>query len=182
VGFFVPALVALFAVDQLATDHFTPDAYRDASTGAQIAILGGAAVVMCILFSGLNYRILRLFEGYSFQQGCFKKLADKRRERWRRKYDELEKRRQGAAGSGERTKAALELNSSFPAKRENVLPSRFGNALRSFETHPSDNERLRALVEGADIEGLGTSAHSEAPGEQVSADNLNGVSRSTSGV
>jgi hypothetical protein len=45
-----------------------------------------------------------------------------------------------------------------------------------------ENERLRALVEGADIGGLVTSDHSEAAEQADSGVNLNGASRSTSGV
>lgn len=80
VGFFVPALVALFAVDQLTTDHFMPAAYRDAGAGPQVAVLGAAALVIGILLSGLNYPTLRLFEGYPLQKGPLKKLAKARRE------------------------------------------------------------------------------------------------------
>jgi integrase len=45
-----------------------------------------------------------------------------------------------------------------------------------------ENERLRALVEGADVEGLWTSPHSERDGGHVSPAVTNGASRSASEV
>jgi hypothetical protein len=146
VGFFVPALAALFAVDQLTSDEFTPAAYRDASTGAQLAVLGAAALVIGILLSGLNYPILRLFEGYPLRKGPLKKHAKKWREKWQQKYDELEKVRQEKTASQARTEAARRLNDMFPAKKESVLPTRFGNALRAFETHPRKRYGLDGIA------------------------------------
>jgi hypothetical protein len=53
VGFFVPAFIAAFAVDQAATE-IMPMSFREASTGTQALVLGGIGVVGGILLSGLN--------------------------------------------------------------------------------------------------------------------------------
>jgi hypothetical protein len=61
VGFFVPAFVAVFALDQIGTDSMMPASFRDASTGTQTLVLGGLGVVVGILLSGLRFPILRAF-------------------------------------------------------------------------------------------------------------------------
>jgi integrase len=55
----------------------------------------------------------------------------------------------------------------------------YAHAMRRDE---GDNERLRALVNGEDLGGLGTSAHSEPTGPEAIFSSGSGASRSVSGV
>jgi hypothetical protein len=55
----------------------------------------------------------------------------------------------------------------------------YAHAMRRDE---GENDRLRALVEGVEIEGLWTSPHSEGPGATVTRGHGRGESRAASGV
>lgn len=102
-------------------------------------IVGASGVGAALLLSGLQRPIIRLLEGYPLERVQRAPLLGQiyrwRLARWQHKFDQLTRALDGEA-SKERTKAALRLNDSFPARRESLLPSEFGNVLRAFETHP----------------------------------------------
>jgi hypothetical protein len=64
VGFFLPALAALFSLWLLASSEFVPGALEEYSQATQLLIIGGFAVVVGLALSGVSYYVVRLFEGY----------------------------------------------------------------------------------------------------------------------
>jgi hypothetical protein len=153
VGFFIPAFFATFALSLLVNRRALPRPYLRASGGAKVLIVGAVALLVGLLLSGLHYSVLRFLEGYWLidePQGSpwarlaratrfvqVKQRAGRRMEaRWTREYERLEAMTTDPEGSPERTRAALELHDRYPATARLVLPTRFGNVIRSFETHP----------------------------------------------
>jgi len=138
IGFFAPAFFAAALLSQLLDQDFFPSSYQLASPAAQLAVLGAVALLIGLILSGLHYHVTRLFEGYPLSRLRGNKLVARIHNRlllrWEREFDG----RTGALSgepSSDRTRAALELNRCFPARRTDLLPTRFGNAVRSFETH-----------------------------------------------
>jgi hypothetical protein len=138
IGFFAPAFFAAVAVSQLVDPDFFPASYREASGTAKLAILGGVALLTGLVLSGLHYHVTRLFEGYPLRRFQGRRVLgwphDWLLSHWQGEFD---RRAQALKeeSSPSRTSAARELNRGFPALRTSVLPTRFGNAVRSFETH-----------------------------------------------
>jgi hypothetical protein len=156
VGFFMPAFFMLAILVQLLHTGSLPGAYRQASGATQVAILGGVALLGALLLSGLHYHLIRLFEGYPLQRlsedGSSHKLRralaglpSKMVERWMNQFDRLNEALKGPKSEA-RTRAARELNRYFPWRREIILPTRLGNAIRSFETHPNKRYGLDGVT------------------------------------
>jgi hypothetical protein len=150
VGFFLPAFFALVALSQLLDNGTLPSGYRAESGGTQILILGGLALLIGLLLSGLHYLVLRLFEGYPLSQlaerdGRWGKVHEWAISRWRRELEETRKRLEGPA-SPRRTGAAITLQTSFPPEEQELLPTRFGNIIRAFERHPNLRYGLDGLA------------------------------------
>jgi hypothetical protein len=138
IGFFAPAFFAVVAFSQLSASHAFPASYRDASGTAKLAILGGVALLIGLLLSGLHHHLTRLFEGYPLARLKGKKIVgwpyDRLLSHWQGQFDRHVQALVGEP-SHQRTRAAHVLARCFPALRSSVLPTRFGNAVRSFETH-----------------------------------------------
>jgi hypothetical protein len=141
VGFYLPSFFALVALTQGLSSQALPDLYEDYGDGTRIALVGGAALLLGLVVMGLNYQILRWFEGYPLQN---------RRNRWyaRRFHDYLLARQLESyeslisirdsmdAPDAERGEAAWRLDYRFSEDpNRNLLPTRFGNAIRAFERH-----------------------------------------------
>lgn len=140
VGFFLPAYVSLVALWLSASRKFTPGALESHSQTAQLAILGGVAVVLALLLSGLSYPITRWAEGYPIV----------RLKRWpllrlvplaalalqRRSYKRLVGIRDNRARpDDERARAYAAADKLFPSDSQQLLPTRLGNAMRAYERH-----------------------------------------------
>ena len=54
VGFFIPAFFVVLGLTQLVDERTLPAAYLDASGGAQVLIVGGFALIVGLLLSGLH--------------------------------------------------------------------------------------------------------------------------------
>jgi hypothetical protein len=148
VGYFLPAFFALVLLSTITTQSLQDAAYGDLSRGAQIAVLGGVALLGGLLLSGLHYSILRILEGYPLYR---------RRTRWYarslyelfmrstyRRFDALTALMAQPQPSPARTSAAQEIARYYPASRGELLPTKLGNVIRSFERHP----RLRWGLNG----------------------------------
>jgi hypothetical protein len=142
VGFFLPAFFALVALSVFLSHDALPKDYRGYSTSTQILVLGGLGLLFGQLLSGLNKPIIRLFEGYALETGRTKpnsRLDRVRRwksRRWLRQFDELSSIKAQDERTPARTEAAIKLSLYFPRTRGEVMPTRFGNVVRSFERHP----------------------------------------------
>jgi hypothetical protein len=139
VGFFLPAFFTLVGMSQALTDSFLPAGYRELSGGTQIAVLGAAAVLLGLLLLGLNWQVIRLYEGYP--------LIEPRRRvplvghlsrgliaRQKASFDRLVELRDGEDAKA-RSRAAWKLDIEFPGDAEALMPTRFGNAVLAFESH-----------------------------------------------
>lgn len=139
IGFMAAPLAGLFLLSQLMSDTWLPAGYRAASGSNQVIIVGAAALFVALLLSGLQYPLTRLLEGYPLERAQTAPILHRvyvwRLRHWQDVFDRLSAALDGAAGP-ERTRAAVRLNACFPARRESLLPTEFGNVLRAFETHP----------------------------------------------
>jgi hypothetical protein len=115
-----------------------------------VIIVGAGGVFVALLLSGLQHPLTRLLEGYPLARArklpVLGKLYAWRLRHWQQVFDRLAAALDGPAGP-DRTAAARRLHTCFPARRDLLLPTEFGNVLRAFETHP----RLRYGLDGIAI-------------------------------
>ena len=140
IGFFLPSFFALVGLSQTVTTALLPGSYEKLGGGAQVAVLGGLGLLLGLLMLGLNWQIFRLFEGYPLVE---------RKGRWgfallyrlsvarpKHVFDRLVTiRDDNSQGDGARSSAAWKLDREFPSSIDDVMPTRFGNAVLAFETH-----------------------------------------------
>lgn len=183
VGFFIPSFFVVLGLTQLVDQRTMPAAYLDASGGAQILIVGGFALIVGLLLSGLHYSLLRFLEGYwlisirivgpretpegGFASGVWhardraldaldvarRRTGERMKARWTARRALLVEVSGAKERSPERTAAATELNRRFPAP-ERLLPTKFGNVIRSFETHPRSRYHLDGIAIWPRLSGL----------------------------
>lgn len=137
VGFFVPSFVVLVLVSQLITADTLPPVYTDASGGARIAVIGGAALLTGLVLVGLNYPILRLFEGYPlrghwFTWPVYAPLVWCQGRRLKKAtYLTIDP----SATDIEKRNALYRLGRRFPPDVDDVLPTGLGNAIPALPAH-----------------------------------------------
>lgn len=150
VGCFTPAFFTTLALSLLVAEGTLPELYRDAAGGTKILILGGFALLAGLLLSGLQYPLLRLAEGYwlfNAPEGRRRKrLSDRLVERHEKVFEELHAAKQATAVSPARTRAALALDRLYPPERHLLLPTKLGNAIRAFESHPTQRYGLDGIA------------------------------------
>jgi len=131
VGFFLPAYVTLIALWLSASSGFLPNSLEGYEQGTQLLILGGVGLVVALALSGLNYQLIRLFEGYWLPPLGAAVIGLQRRS-----YDKLKRVVDDETKPlPERARALCRMDQRFPASREKLLPTRLGNAIRAFERH-----------------------------------------------
>lgn len=151
IGFFLPGFFVLVGLSQTVSDAAIPASYENLSGGAQVAVAGGAGILLGLLLLGLNWQILRLFEGYPLQEGfCARRLAWIGRSlvaRQRRSFDALVAVRDSDQEvEANRSRAAWMLDVRFPPNAADLMPTRFGNAIRAFETYGKKRWGLDSVV------------------------------------
>jgi hypothetical protein len=140
VGFFLPAYLSLIALWLTASNEFIPNALEGYSEATQLAILGGVALVFALLLSGLNYPLVRWFEGYPLlrlQSWPFLKLVVKvaialQRNAYNRLVAIRDDKEQSESA---RKRAYTALDKQFPKSANALLPTRVGNVMRAYERH-----------------------------------------------
>jgi hypothetical protein len=116
----------LFVYPRTTIFHGWLTANSDTSKAGIFAVLS-ATIAFCLnAFSVPLYRIL---EGYLLWPRWLQKRGSERQLRRKR---ELEK---ALAGTGWRRGLAIEKLALYPLRDDQVVPTRFGNAIRSFETY-----------------------------------------------
>ena len=141
VGFFLPAFFALVALVRIVDRAFLPPVYLDATPGGQIAIVGGAALLVGLVLLGLHYPIMRLYEGYPLQahgsRGPLRLLHGVLLKRQQKQFDRALKRSKASeVTEAERFDRKWRLDLQFPHDDPGLLlPTAFGNAIRAFERH-----------------------------------------------
>ncbi len=164
VGFFLPAFFVLVVLAHVVDPAFLPAVYRTAGPAGQIAIVGGAALLLGLVLLGLSDPTIRLYEGYPLQSV----RARRRRRvvghlnplRW---LDALLMRRQRARLASTRARiegeddvdARWELDRRFPHDDESLLlPTTLGNAVRAAERHAFTRWHLNSIAAWPGIEAL----------------------------
>lgn len=133
-GYYLPAFFALFVLWESLPRSGQPYDFAHYSTGTQLLIVAALGIPLGLLLSGLNYSILRIFEGYPLQRAqqwpgfraVHKLLIAPRL----REFGDLARRKR----AGDSTAAWL-LDRRYPSTEGQILPTRFGNAVRAFEHH-----------------------------------------------
>jgi hypothetical protein len=161
VGFFLPAFFGLIALATMVTHHLYPSGYHPRTEGG-ILVLGGTALLGGLLLLGLNYPIVRLFEGYFLEStNGLRPLGRLLVRIQQRSFDRLAAEKELAtkkdASDEEIYRGAVawrKLDWAFPFKRGRVLPTRFGNAVRASEDYAFSRWRLDAIAIWPKIEPL----------------------------
>lgn len=127
----------------------------------KIAVATFAALLAAGILQSLNTPIIRLYEGYPWKKSWLGRWLVRRGKadyralgaRWqglrtllyaRTPPPGLEQRRQDLI---DRWRAVgLAVNQEFPGKEGSVLPTRLGNTIRSFESYPSAQYKMDAIV------------------------------------
>ncbi len=146
VGFFLPAFFGLVALSQTLDPMLLPTIYAQASRGAQVAILGGAALPVALTLLGINYQVIRLYEGYPLAAQRDRLLVKPLywvliRGQKRMFGVAWERCTAEAATDAQRRVAEWKLDRRFPRREQKsrddslLLPTSFGNAARAFERH-----------------------------------------------
>lgn len=146
-GFFLPALLFGVTVLLLLWDYDFAHSMLDSLLAKDVttAAYGAAAVwLVAVLLLLLNYWSYRLLEGY------LPPLSWRRRAR-RRFWQSVQQRQAEAAGLRSRhARGGLSADelvrygalrlwlSQMPGSEADMMPTRFGNAIKSFETYPRD--------------------------------------------
>lgn len=138
VGFFVPTFFALAVLAFAASPDALPDDFEAYSDGAKVAILGGTALLVGLALMGLNYQVMRAFEGYPLEarasNGVVKPLYDWLMLKQRATHDALVAIRDDTnRPDTDRNDAAWRLGFGFS---DRLLPTGFGNVVRAFERQP----------------------------------------------
>jgi hypothetical protein len=156
VGFFLPAFFVLVVVAHALSAAFLPNVYNEASSAAQIAIIGGTALLTGLLLVGLHYPVLRLFEGYPLQMHRdrfpIKQVHTFLQGGQQRRFDRLK-------AKTELTNAELKdrwnFDREFPRDAlGGLLPTAFGNAIRAFERHSLIRWELNGIAVWPYVENL----------------------------
>ena len=165
VGFFLPVFFAMVALAQAVDSSMLPHVYTQSSSGARIAILGGAALAGGLLLLGLNYNVLRIFEGYPLRaldrvpviRLIYRvPLAAQRRRfrRARKKCDDQHIDDEGPFQAAWRLGLRFPYDRAHPDSTHLLLPTSFGNALRAFEWRSFANWHLNSIGAWPHIESL----------------------------
>lgn len=159
VGFFLPSFFWLLILSQTLTVEWLPEVYEEAEPAAQILVLGGAALLLGLLLLGFNWQIYRAAEGYPLwnrrDREPFRRICSYLVDRERTRYVRLRSARDDDTKPNDlRAYAASCLDREFPPYLANVLPSRFGNAIRAFESHAYKRWGLDTVAVWPRIEAL----------------------------
>lgn len=133
-GYYLPAFFALFVLWESLPKAVQPHDFSHYSTGTQLLIVAALGIPLGLLLSGLNYSILRIFEGYPLQHvqqwPGFRTLHKLLIAPRLREFGDLARRKRDGD-----SKAAWQLDRRYPSSEGQILPTRLGNAVRAFEHH-----------------------------------------------
>jgi hypothetical protein len=162
VGFFLPAFFTMAGIKIAASQTLLPSVV-EANNATAFLVVGGTAVLVGYLLVGLNFQIVRVFEGYPLMEPdldrsrkrCLGRavasilvwLRDALRGRELARFERLHntktetdmKLKAGKALTREEQLARMlaywRLDIWFPPHKNEVLPTRLGNRIRAFESY-----------------------------------------------
>lgn len=146
VGWILPSAISLLLFGLLVLPSMDQD-FAEAvpkSLGEDGTILLVAAVVLGWFLSALSTSLYQVLEGYLVWPDRLKE-AMKERQRHLRKAEARKAGRKAASGSLEGAWADQRLDRRYPRRKDQFLPTRFGNAIRSFEFYGEDRYELDAV-------------------------------------
>lgn len=164
VGFFLPAFGVLAIAAVAVSDCLLPNAFERQSYAAEIAVLGATGVFVGLLLQGLNYSVLRGYQGYGLQRAREWLESPKRHPRWKSLasltnavysrlqakqkecWQELYLVRDHSADGEKQAIAGWKLDLNYPRDAAHLLPTAFGNAIRAFETHSNHRWGLDGIA------------------------------------
>jgi hypothetical protein len=164
-GAFFPVVLFLF-FGYLTLDPILPPwgwvaAVHKLNTEGKAGVISAAAIVATVFLYNLNTPLVRFLEGYPWKAS---RSGRRRIARWTREHDAVKAllphlRTLRAQWDGvdkdssdrRRIQDALNrlqelLNAAYPSKPNLILPTRFGNVLRSFETYPLRQYEMDGVV------------------------------------
>ena len=137
-GTFLPTLLFTGCLLSLFHDYELVKVWRQAlevkDLGQAVFLLFGVWV-LAVLILLLNHWIYRLLEGYMFPSWLAEPLKNRHRKRLHRSLRQLDKHINTTLNRGAFWYSLLQMT---PLRDDEVLPTRFGNAIRAFETYPSE--------------------------------------------
>jgi hypothetical protein len=155
VGFFLPAFFALIALTQMVSYEFLPDAFHEATTGGQAAIVGGAALLVGLVLLGLHGAVVQLYEGAPLRLAPLAPIG-RLLVRWqRRRFDRVQHVIDDESQSeSDRFDATFALDRYFPRDREGLAPTSFGNMRLAAERHSFQRWHLNHVAVWPHVENL----------------------------
>jgi hypothetical protein len=161
VGFFLPASFSWLILWATASHSYVPHDFAADTITAKLVTLGVLALLTALALSGLNYSLMRFFEGYPLvtckDAPLVRAMYCRLLKRQQKRFDRIRGKKENDKMDGmARGRAAWELDRSFPANRTRILPTSFGNAVRAFESHADARYGLDDVVAYPRIEMLMT--------------------------
>jgi len=155
-GAFLPTLSFAVAVLFLFRDNSLAKAWTEALSGRD---LGPAVFLLLAVWLGavavlmLNHPLYRFLEGYSFPEPLSKRLISAKQKRLASDKENIQRlyeqwAQQGNAFGEIAQYRTLRRDAAtwMPSERTDVLPTRFGNAIKAFEVYPRDIYGADAIV------------------------------------
>lgn len=165
-GAFLPTLVFVVFGLTILVPWLPPESALIAQAKAienldtkDLVVLSLITVVLSGLLHNLNIPIMRVYEGYPWKDSL---LGQWLTDRYKKQFDRLNARLEGMRVvrdilNAESHKDATEFSSrvdrinlrlanEFPSKRPSILPTRFGNVMRSFEDYPRRQYGISAIT------------------------------------
>ena len=153
-GFFMPVLLACVAFAWLFADvpaiSKTVEALAKKDTIEQLTYFLLATWGLAILLQIVNLPLFQLLEGYRWPISAMRGLKSRAERRFtdmKREFDTLNSELKQAETDGTEFpqdkenrlyELRYELVTTFPSRLEDLLPTRFGNAIRAFEVYSRD--------------------------------------------
>jgi hypothetical protein len=156
VGFFLPAFFGLVTLWQTLSADFPPNKLRYGD-GGDVAVLGGIALLVALLLTGMRQTISNYLRGYTGVVSVWVTLLPYWvLHRWQRHvFSRLQDRR-----AQDDATAAVILDRYFPDEAAALRPTRFGNAYEALELYAYTRygldrlvwPRIRALLSDRELE------------------------------
>lgn len=161
-GFFLPAFFGLVVASLLVVPRLAPRAQDDPSILGRLTVLAGLALLVGLVLLGLKRPIVRLLEGYPLEDWASRYDGRVSRRRLRPSYyayelnsrmtdrqETLYERLHAKTDSDRDRDEETRMLDRYFAPRDleiEVLPTRFGNALRAFEYYSESRWGLNGLA------------------------------------
>jgi uncharacterized repeat protein (TIGR01451 family) len=158
-------LAWLLVVPLLPGDLRVLDAFTALEPEWRLAVASFAILVMAGLLLSLNTPLIRVYEGYPWRESWIGQWCVRRQQarfdalwsRWRGMrtlaYAVTDHSSPPATAAARQRKVAARwskigsaVNREFPNKRDQVLPTRLGNVIRSFERYPDVQYSMEAIL------------------------------------